>query len=42
MLLEHLHQRSVCGSALEMLDEVQESNPVKFQQVWGIVDKMDG
>jgi hypothetical protein len=24
------------------LDEVQQSNPVKFQQVWGIVDKMDG
>jgi hypothetical protein len=36
MLLEHLHQHSVCGSALEILDEVQQqSNPVKFQQVWG-------
>jgi hypothetical protein len=28
-VLEHLHQRSVCcGSALEILDEVQQSNPV--------------
>ncbi len=25
---EHLHQLSVCGSALEILDEVQQSNPV--------------
>jgi hypothetical protein len=27
MLLEHLHQRSECGSALEILDEVQQSKP---------------
>jgi hypothetical protein len=26
--LEHLHQRSVCDSALEILDEVHELNPV--------------
>ncbi len=26
--LEHLYQRSVCDPALEILDEVQESNPV--------------
>ncbi len=26
--LEHLHPRSVCGPALEILDEVQQSNPV--------------
>jgi hypothetical protein len=27
-LLEHLHQRSVCEPALEILDEVHQSNPV--------------
>jgi hypothetical protein len=26
--LEHLHPRSVCGPALEILGEVQQSNPV--------------
>jgi hypothetical protein len=28
--LEHLHQCSVCEPALEILDEVHDSNPVKI------------
>jgi hypothetical protein len=38
--LDHLHQRSVCDPALEILDEVHQSNPVNPLKVYWDLEKM--